>query len=355
MSRIWGKPEWSAEETRRRFQAEQRELSPMFVPEESLDNDDLSQISNDTIMSTFLPPAPKRRRIATGRAAASIDNMGSSLPSPVVSPQTMRQPPVRVKSEAETEALAKLYLKPSEQRVKIYVGKNNTVCEVGLEDLEKSPVLKSLVNSTDTSKPFIMHPELTVILTDHFQAVREFLLTDEYMPAMMDNPKGQAIFPKLLGDCTTIEDYRREALRGAHLYLIAKGLAMSGMQDLVFRKITTAQYREYGIKCLLDMAQVVFSSPQKSVLIGKGKSKAVEGDNGSKSKIDGNGDPLEDWLIQMLGSKLRRVMIDHAKQFFKVAENGACLARGFGIRVLRWKVNFWDEAGQDVIPIEDDD
>jgi hypothetical protein len=200
-----------------------------------------------------------------------------------------------------------------------------------------------------------MHPELTVISAAHFQSVREFLLTDEYMPAIVENPKGEDVLPKRLGECTTVEHYRSEALRGAHLYVIAKRLAMKTMQDLVFRKITEAQYQEYGIKCLLNVAMVVFSRGKESVLIRKGKFKPERVDIEPGGRTDDEGDPLEEWLVQVLGSKLQPMMINYAQEFWDVANHGACSARGFGARVLRWKIELWDAAGPDAITIEDDD
>ncbi len=235
--------------------------------------------------------------------------------------------------------------------MKIYVGKNNEVYEVGLDDLDKSPVLKSLVNSTGTRSPFIMHPELTLISPGYFHSVREFLLTDEYMPAIVNNPQGEDVYPKRLDNCTTPAHYQNEVLRAAHLYVIAKRLAIKTMQDLVIRKIKEAQYHKYEIKCLLDMAMVVFSRPEEAALMGKGKFKSGNAGNGE----DGDADPLEKWLVEQLGSNFRKMMKDHAEQFFKVADNGVCSARGFGVKVLRWKVEFWDVIGTDVIAIEDDD
>ena len=49
------------------------------------------------------------------------------------------------------------------------------------------------------------------------------------------------------------------------------------------------------------------------------------------------------------------MMTNHAELFFHVANHDACAARGFGVRVLRRKVDFWNTVSNDIIAIEDDD
>ncbi|EXJ67543.1 uncharacterized protein A1O5_09556 [Cladophialophora psammophila CBS 110553] len=266
-----------------------------------------------------------------------------------MSPQS-RPAPVKIKREAEIQALENLQKKPPDQRVKIYVGKNNAEIEVGLEDLGKSPILKALISKLGAPGPYIMHPKLTTVNADHFQSVREFLLTDEYMPALVNNPHGEDVLPKQLDGCTSVDHYENEALRGAHLYVLAEKLEMRTLQALVFRKITQAQFHKYGIKCLLDLAMVMFSRPQESDMNGKGRCKRDDDDNNFDE-----GDALENWLVEALKNQFQATMIHHARQFFRVANHGACKKRGFGVRVLRSKVDDWEALGPDFIASEDDD
>jgi hypothetical protein len=314
------------------------------MPEQRAGEDELSEVGSVIYNPTFRPTARKRQRTSTERVT-----MHSAPRSPTVAPSPNTQLQVRIKSEAEIQALGDLQLKAPDQRVKIYVGNTNAMCEVGLEDLDKSPVLKSLISNVGTDGAFIMHPELTKISADHFQSVREFLLTDEYTQALMDNPLGQEVLPKRLDGCTTAEHYRHEALRNGHLYVVAKFLSMRTLLDLIYRKITLAQFQPYGIECLLNLALTVFSRPDESRLIG------IFNPAGLDMNQECKDDVLEEWIVQSLGDRLQPMMINHARLFFEVANHGACAARNLGERVLRRKVEFWNEAGSDVIAIEDDD
>ena len=322
----------------------------MFLAEESvdeIDEDDVNLSSSVPHIPRYRPPSRKRPRTTASRSTT----VASPLPSTIVSPQAKPQPPVRIKTEAESQALADLQLKPPNQRVKIYVGKNNREYEVGLDDLDKSPVLKSLVNAAGSEVPFVMHPDLTKLSADYFFSVREFLLTNEYVPCMLDNPKGGDVMPKRLDECSTVQDYQREASRGAHLYVIAKCLGMKAMEDLVYQKITKAEFRPYGIKCLLDIAMIVFSRPESSGVTATVKHEAARRDGESEK----NDDILEQWLVASLGAQLRSMMFNHARLFYQIAEHGACAHRQFGLRVLRWKVENWQSAGPGVIEIKDDE
>jgi hypothetical protein len=171
------------------------------------------------------------------------------------------------------------------------------------------------------------------------------------MPALLDNLQGQNMLPKRLDGCTSAGHYQNEALKGAHLYVIAKRLEMRGMQDLVFRKLTQAQHHPYGIECLLGVAMIVFSRAEAKTMLGACNPERL----GDSQNDQGDRDVLEEWLVQTLGDKLQPMMINHAQLFFEVANHGACAARGFGVRVLRRKVEFWDTVGVDVIAIEDDE
>ncbi|KAK7890721.1 hypothetical protein LTR67_007930 [Exophiala xenobiotica] len=366
---------------------------------------------------------------------------------------------VPIKSEQE-RALLSFHLSTtrSEEKVKIYVGSRNRIFIVPLDSLAKSPVLKALVsrsatigtgtgtgtgtsggtssnnqnndgvsgsgsgsgrsasrlgysgsknsvfgssNSRSGSESFIMHPLLTKINPDHFIAVQQFLIMDEYVPAILGNPAGEHVWwPKRLDGHTSVDDYRRESVRAAHLYCLARRLGMRGLARLVVRKIVEcghqeSEYRQVdsrgggggggaggrrpcsgsgvgvgvGVKCLLDIARVVFSrgleneAPQSGgggdgwVMDGavegkvKGKAKADDHDEEEeKEKKDG----LEEWLIDQLGSKLQTVMTRHAPLFFEIAQHGVCVSREFQKRVLQRKVEMLEELGN-VVLVEDDE
>ncbi|KAK5203380.1 hypothetical protein LTR47_009604 [Exophiala xenobiotica] len=356
---------------------------------------------------------------------------------------------VPIKSEQE-RALLSFHLSTtrSEEKVKIYVGSRNRIFIVPLDSLDKSPVLKALVsrsatvgtgtgtgtlcgnsnsqnndgvsglgsgsgsgssasrlgysgskNSGPGSESFIMHPLLTKINPDHFIAVQQFLIMDEYVPAILGNPAGEHVgWPKRLDGHTSVEDYRRESVRAAHLYCLARRLGMRGLARLVVRKIVEcghqeSEYRQVdsrgggggggaggrhpcsgsgvgvGVKCLLDIARVVFSrsleneAPQgggggggvgwvmDAAVEGKGKGKAKADDDHNEEEKK---DVLEEWLIDQLGSKLQTVMTRHAQLFFEIAQHGACESREFQKRVLQRKVEMLEELGN-VVLVEDDE
>lgn len=261
-------------------------------------------------------------------------------------PQSERA--VKVKSEEQIQAFATLQLQPTEERVQVFVGKESEIFEVGVQNLGKSPVLQSLVNKVSAEQPYIMHPELTKIDPDHFQSVCQFLLADEYVPAIIDNRNGPDVLPKRLDGCVTAEDYRNEALRAGHLYVIAKRLGMERLEELIRRKITQAQFQPYGVKCLLELAKIVFSRPEESELAAR-KGKFI------RAATMGQEDALENWLVTHLKEKLQKVLINHARLFFEIAQHGACEKRGFATRIFRSKVEEWEALGTQTVAIEDDD
>ncbi|KIY03412.1 uncharacterized protein Z520_00103 [Fonsecaea multimorphosa CBS 102226] len=341
MSNSWGEPTWSADERVRRFNQE----VTFSGYESSINGDEVEESGPRGRIPQYPFSQPKRQRTSATVSLARTSSLASSNMSPPSS-----SAPVRVKSEAAVLALEQLQTKPPEERVKVYVGKNNTAMEVGLKDLDKSPVLKSLISKLGTPGPYIMHPELMSVDAAHFHSIREFLLTNEYMPALVNNPHGENILPKQLDNCATPEHYRNEALRAGTLYVIAERLRMSTLQELVFRKITQAQFHPYGAKCLLDLAMVIFSRPEPTELNRNENLKQAEGDSENEAT-----DPLENWLVESLKDQFQTMMINHARQFFRVSNHGACRKREFGPRILRSKVEDWDALGPDVVAIEDDE
>ncbi|KAG9774467.1 hypothetical protein KCU88_g5443, partial [Aureobasidium melanogenum] len=327
-------------------------------------------------LSSSSSPSPSLRAVPRSKPAPATARATTS-------PSTVK---VKIKTEEEANARAAIQERPLAERVRIYIGPQNKVFTVGIRDLDKSPVLKALLvvhqdvgsaggagsagsgSAAGSEGPYnyIMHPELTKIDANHFQPVFQFLLMDEYVPTIISNPKGANVVPKQLDGLVTVGEYQNEALRGGHIYVIAKALGMRDLEDLVLRKITQAQYLGggggYGVKCLLDLAMVVFSRPEENELAKRAKHQ-LRGDDGADGG-DGvalrNGeeeeeDRLEHWLIESLKDKLQQTLIDHAKQFFMVANHGACARRGFAARIFRRKVEDWEKLGGDVVAIEDDD
>ncbi|KIW53124.1 hypothetical protein PV05_08719 [Exophiala xenobiotica] len=349
---------------------------------------------------------------------------------------------VQIKSEEERALLSHLSTTPREEKVKTYVGPRNRIFIVPLDSLDKSPVLKALVSRTrhttttsgttssnnnsksynsksyssnnnnnngngngitsgSGSESFIMHPELTKINADHFVAVQQFLIMDEYVPAIVSHPTGENVWPKRLDGLDSVDDYRREALKAASLYVLARRLGMGTLAALVVRKLVECGYQEYqdagvgagaggpgrhpgsargtgvgvgvrvgvGVKCLLEVARVVFARSLENeneaaqglggwVMGGEGKGKGkgkdkatVKGDEGSQG---GEKDVLEEWLIDQLSSRLQTVMTRHAQLFFEIAQHGACVSREFEKRVLQRKVEMLERLG-DVVLVEDDE
>jgi hypothetical protein len=161
-----GHSSWSADERRRRYAQAQQESTP--TPEERGEDDEIGETRIAFINQRLRRTARKRPRTSTGTVL-----FNSSLPSPALSTQTNTEPTVRVKSEKEVQALIDLQLKSPDQRVKIYVGDQNTMCEVGLQDLDKYPVLKLLISNVGTDRPFVIHSELAKIMVDHFLSVHD--------------------------------------------------------------------------------------------------------------------------------------------------------------------------------------
>ncbi|KAJ4528208.1 hypothetical protein HRR83_000959 [Exophiala dermatitidis] len=323
-------------------------------------------------LSSSSSPSPSLRAVPRSKPAPATARATTS-------PTTVK---VKIKTEGEANARAAIQERPLAERVQIYIGPQNKVFTVGIRDLDKSPVLKALVHhgvasgAAGSEGPFIMHPELTKIDANHFQPVFQFLLMDEYVPTIISNPKGANVFPKQLDGLVTVGEYQAEALRGGYIYVIAKALGMRGLEDLVLRKITQAQYLGggggYGVKCLLDLAMVVFSRPEENELAKRAKHQLREDDgadggdglagvNGrhGMGQNDGGEEEVEDrlelWLIESLKDKLQQTLINHAKLFFMVANHGACARRGFAARIFRRKVEDWEKLGGDVVAIEDDD
>lgn len=340
MSDFWEEPAWTAAERRRRLE----ELVMANVG-----GDELAQGGTARCIRRPSGRGHQAKRQRTF-AAAPLANT-STWPSPPV--ENSPKPAVRVKTEEEIQAFADLQLKNPQEQVKIYVGPKNKVFTVGIVDIEKSPVLRSLISNVSAEGPFIMHPELAKIGAGHFTSVWQFLLMDEYVPAITENPHSADTLPKQLDRLTSAEDYRREVLRAGHLYVIAKKLGMATLEDLIFREITQAQYQQYGVKCELDLAMIVFSRPEESELATKWKFRPL-GDTNHGDGKEGE-DALENWLIDSLVNKFQPMFIQHAQLFFQVANHGACARRRFERRVLSRKVELWDEIGKEVIAIPDDD
>jgi hypothetical protein len=331
-----------SERRRRNHPGQQRDS--LILNEDDRFRGGLAEFERPTSESTI---QPERKRKRTTTATASL---GVNLPSPGPSSQDtsqheVNQLEVKIKSEAEEQAVAELQLKSSTQRVKIYVGSNNTIYEIGLNDLAKSPALQAQLRVRKSGdSPDVMHPVLTQIPVHHFQAVREFLLTDEYMPAILDNRAGEDALPKRLDGCETADDYHTELLRAGHLYVVADRLRIQSMKDLIRLKIVTAQYHTYSMERLLDLAMIIFSRPE-----------GIEDLTRIRGEADGqeDKDALEEWLVEALGSRFVEVMSDHGKQFVEVMVQGACAARNFGPRVFSWKVQYWNSAGPNATVIED--
>lgn len=357
---------WRADEQLRRFDNEL--FFPSVPPEETI-------IDDDDEPALEVPPRYDRTASRKRKATALLPPLPRTPPVPHTPPMTIMSPPqerpsagdetntkARVKTEEEMNAIKALGLRPAEERVKIFVGKTNQVFKVAIEALDKSPVLKSLVcQDVVGEESYVMHPLLTRVDVRHFQAVRHFLIMDEYDPFVISNPGGPEVFPKRLDGLRVLEDYQKEAVRACHLYVIAKQLGMGGLEDLVRRKITEAQFFPYGIKCLLEMAMVVFSRVDVATKLKRERHTARGSDSGDAANGDGhdddgaNNDKLEDWLIGNLITKLQAVLLNHAQLFFRVANVAACKKRGFAVRIFRGKVEEWERDGPDVVAIEDDE
>ncbi|KIW09796.1 hypothetical protein PV08_11896 [Exophiala spinifera] len=368
-----------------------------------------------------LPPPDAGHRRVPPRLYTSSAGKTSQHPSPRVPVEPMDDSKediyVHVKSEEQQESISRI---PVDERVSIFVGQHNTVFTVSLESLDKSPTLKALVSrqgdsvlgggsngqgtttgidsGTGTEGAFIMHPKLTNVDPDHFAAVQQFLLADEYIPAIVSNFVGENSgrnCAKTLDGVNTREDYRRETIRAAELYVLAKRLGMTGMAHLTKRKIAECGYTtgSVGIQCLLEVSMVVFARPDDAdggriqVVkpsssstpslshgsnarakgkrngngLGKGTGLGTGSGSGSGrgpgpdgSGLEGTADALEEWLIGVLATHFQAVMISHAQSFFSIACHGAAVRRQFQRRILWKRIEELERAGEAVL-IEDDE
>lgn len=323
-----------------------------------------------------IPPRSDISGSASRKRKAPTSNLPDPLtPTPLSPADSMRvrkhvRTP-RIKSEEETNAIRALELRPAEDRVKIFVGTINKEFKVAIDTLDKSPVLKSLVcRDVAGEESYVMHPLLTRVDTRHFEAVARFLVMDEYDPFIISNPGGADLLPKRLDGLVGADDYQKAAIRACFIYVIATQLNMASLEKLVLRKITEAQYHPYGIKCMLEMARIIFSRKDNSSMkkpITVGGSGQVEAGHRRDDHANGNAnatatangglnsDKLEDWLVENLTKRLQSVLLTHAKLFFEVANHAECLKRGFRSRVFRAKVEAWELDDPNVVAIDDDE
>lgn len=336
----------SASERKRQSQFDD---GSMFVSDESSKNNTPERPPLNRILP-LRSSQSKRQQTSTTVQPISPTSRRSTFSPPVAPPR--RQSATKVKTEAEIKAHTSIRYIPPADRVEIFVGPTNRVFTVGLRDLDKSPMLKSLVNRNATDGTYIMHPDLTKIKADHFHSVFQYLLMDDYAPAMTNKPRGPDKVPKRLDGLTTAEDYQKEALKAGHVYVVAKALGMTSLQYLIMRKITDAQYYPYAIKTYLDLAMIVFSRPKEGDMLKKGKFKWDTDDVGDRQDED----TMEEWLVEALKDRLQPMLIQHAPLFFQVANHGACAQRGFAARIFRRKVEDWENnLGTNVMAIEDDE
>lgn len=279
-----------------------------------------------------------------------------------------------IKTEEERRVARHLASQHSVRIVKVYAGSDNKIFLFDLETLEKSRVLRSLISESEGESPFIMHPKLTTLNVDHFGSVHMFMTMDEYVPCMVANPEGEHVLPKMLDGLQGAQEYRTEVVRAGHVYVIAKGLGIPTLEDLVFKKISQSEYHAYGPRCLLDLAMAVFSrrdgndekgfvtEPDKRMQVMQGKAtepETAQAQSGSQPETGDREtaveDRLEAWLIDRLAMDFHTITLSHAERFWQVANHGVCNSRGFARRVLQKKIEQWNAAGVDTVTIEDDD
>lgn len=329
--------------------------SDLFFPQlrevSLIDDDDEMDIPprSDTIGS-----ARKKRKAPT---SGLPEPLTPTPTSPADSRGVIINKAPRIKSEEETNAIRALAARPPEERVKIFVGSTNHEFTVGIDTLDKSPVLKALLcRDVAGEESYVMHPLLTKVDTKHFEAVASFLVIDEYDPFITSSPNGTDSLPKRLDGLISTEDYRKEALRSCHIYVIAKQLNMASLESLALRKIIEAQYRPYGIRSLLEMSKIVFSRKDNPAITRVGKMPELPSQTDNANASDGvEGDRLEEWLIENLTVKLQAVLLTNAQLFFQVANLVECQKRRFAIRIFRAKIEAWENDGPNVVAIEDDE
>ncbi len=114
------------------------------------------------------------------------------------------------------------------------------------------------------------------------------------------------------------------------MYLLAEQFKVDGLPDLIYTKITEAQFQKYNHKSLLNFARILFGRPQ-SVMVSE---TAGEKDSGSL---------LEDWTISSLAEDFWSVMQCHCSLLREVS--AATGRRQFIQRLLRARADLVDKVG----------
>lgn len=238
---------------------------------------------------------------------------------------------IQIKDEdAETDnTMDADYLRniPTNQRVKIFVGRKNRSIQVNRADLSKSPILQSYIVDDPIQGSFIMRPQLMTTHYEDFAAVAQFLRNGEYAPLLLQNA-ADAQGPKVLSELKNDEEYAREFVKAAKLYGLAKSFGIHGMAELVFKKVTEVDSGKYSISSLVKVAEIVFKDTKNRTETAADSSRATETGSASGEATQGistggiasDKDPLEEWIVGKLAYNFQEIMRIQRDKFFEVAK-----------------------------------
>lgn len=213
--------------------------------------------------------------------------------------------------------------------VTIYVGANSHEHRIPRADLAKSPILTSWVK-TDSDAPYIMHPDLRTVNSQHFGSLIRFMHTGEYLPRVVEIPtgmngRGTVLQRKGLDKLRTSEEYSAQLVRAGQLYKLAEQFQVQGLTDYIFNRVSEAELITYTNEALLTFAINFFSRPAATIC---GSSETNQ---------------LEVWILEKIAWEFQVIMKNHAAQFFKIPSKTG--KSNFFPRLLRRKAEQVEEIG----------
>lgn len=231
---------------------------------------------------------------------------------------------------------------PKNDLVTIFVGRNSQEHKLPITDLVKSPVLNAWLHA-ESSKPYVMHPDLTKVNNQHFASVIRFMHKGEYLPKMVEIPtgipNGTAVTRKGLEKLRTSEQYSKELIRAGNLYELAEVFQVEGLEDYIYARVTGAEFQKYSHEAMLSLARTMFSRP-----------KATTGPGADAEERQGL-NKLEEWILKWLAFEFQSIMKRHSKLFFQVA--GRTGKANFFQRLLRVKAAQVDVVGGEPDQLDD--
>ena len=248
---------------------------------------------------------------------------------------------VKEEDETPTEA-AWMKLLPTSEKVTIYVGRRNRPLVTSRTDLAKSDILASYIIEDTLTGPYIMRPQLMEIDHKDFNAVMQFLHTEEFTPELVEKENDE---PSCLEGLRREKAYSQELVRLGRIYIIAQTFQITALEDLIFKKVSQVDRKLFSTKSVIELAGGIFSNERGTNLRGN-----PSPDNSQQQRNDETmvKDRLERWIIMHLANHMQEVLCTHKDAFWSVArrtkKNMFC-ARFFEASAEIYRANDGDVRG----------